>query len=159
MKPSIIYLPKKGHPPQHVGTFAWQFDDGPEVQATRTAFGLIEFPNGSGEKYWTISGSTGWPDEENYSTFQIALEYQRGPIENMTFKLGNKDEKVLSMAHSFSIPAPEGFYAVQTSYPDSGEVTLSLDLQAGTVEGRFKNIYRTLRLTPKGHFRLTRDDQ
>lgn len=159
MKPSIIYLPKKGHPPRHVGTFAWQLsDDGPEIQAIRTAFGLVEFPNGSGVRHWLISGTTGSVEEENYSNFQINLEYQRGPIENKTFKLGD-DEKMLAMAYTFSIPGTEEFYAFQTSYPDSGEVTLSLDLQAGTVEGHFKNIYKKLRQTPKGHFRLTRDDQ
>ncbi|MGA8135312.1 MAG: hypothetical protein WCA48_14370 [Pseudomonas gingeri] len=156
MEPSILYLPKKGHTPQHAGRLVWRIDNGPETYAERTSFGLGEFPPGSGQRYWVFSGSTGTPEQENYFYFQIIIDYQRGPFENITLKLG--DHKLLSMGHTYSIPAPEGFYGVQTVAADAGETTLSLDLETGTIDGRFESVYRALRLAPKGHFRMTRDN-
>lgn len=157
MDSSTLYLPKTGHTPEHAGRLVWRLDNGPDVYAERTSFGLGEFPPGSGQRYWALSGSTGNPELETYFYFQIIIDYQKGPFENITFKLG--DHKLLSMGHAYSIPAPPGFYGIQTVEADSGQTTLSLDLETGTIDGRFESVYRTLRLAPKGHFRMTRDDQ
>lgn len=150
-----IYLPKTNFTQKQGNILTWQFGTNPVTTSTITFFDLNHFIP-TGEKSWSISGSTGTMEDENIFLYLFSIPYTNDAPFNKTYTL--KDGLIFQ--HGHSSPAPSGFYGF--TYVDADEATVKIDIHptkgiaTGTFEAKFKSHgYRT---QPKGTFNLLRDD-
>lgn len=155
MSAQAIFIPKKDFIQKQENVLAWQFDTGDETIATSTVFYLHHFIP-TGEKSWSISGSTGTLEGENLFLYLFSIPYTNDAPFNKTFTL--KDG--LTFKHGHSSPGPSGYYGM--TYVDADEATLSIDLHPtkGTAVGKFEATFKShgYRPQPEGTFNLLRDD-
>lgn len=155
MSTKDIFIPKGNNIQAPENDFHWNF--GSEVtRAEKTLFFLYEYPP-TGELSWTISGSTGTFDEENYFGFGMSVPYIDDTLLERTYELSDE----LHFSHIHSIPALPGYIGYRVVDADNAELTIRLDPIKGTVQGDFNAIFKSegYRLNPNGTFKLTRDDQ
>ncbi|MFZ3284468.1 hypothetical protein [Pseudomonas sp.] len=155
MTAKLIYIPKKDFIQTRENVLTWQFGTNPETTAT-IAFFELHHSSVTDEKHWSISGSTGTMEEENFFGYLFAIPYTNDAPFNKTYTL--KDG--LTFSHGHSSPGPGGFYIITNV--DADEATLKIDIHPtrgiakGTFEAKFKSHgYRT---QPKGTFKLLRND-
>ncbi|WP_085690129.1 MULTISPECIES: hypothetical protein [unclassified Pseudomonas] len=151
MSSHTVFVPKSNSPAILANQFHWKFGSNPEVTADRSLFYLHEFPP-TGERNWSISGSTGSILDSDYFAYNMTIPYINDAPLKATYTLKDK----LSFKHSHSIPAPDGFNG--WTVVDADEATLIIDLDpakgiaVGTFEANFKSHgYRT---QPIGRFNL-----
>lgn len=155
MSKHSILIPKPGAIAKQSNVFTWQFGTNPETTATIISFELRHFIP-TGEKSWSISGSTGTLEEKNIFLYSFSIPYTSDAPFHKTYTL----EDGLTFQHGHSSPGPSGFYGF--TYVDADEATVTIDIHPskgiakGTFEAKFKSHgYRT---QPIGTFNLLRDD-
>ncbi|NUT79630.1 hypothetical protein [Pseudomonas brassicacearum] len=150
MNSQSFFIPKEKTLKATGNSFIWNLGTGP-VSAESTLFYLHIYPP-TGEKSWSLSGSTGSGPEENFFLFGFAIPYVSDEIMDASYTM----EGGLTFHHIHSIPAPPGFYGFQTVSADKAELTIRLDPIKGTAKGDFSALFKTdgYRLNPTGTFDL-----
>jgi hypothetical protein len=153
MSTKDIFIPKRDHIQSSENLFHWNFGAEP-IKAESALFYKDRFEP-TGEEGWVFSGSTGTAEEENLYSFLLMVPYLHVPLLERTYKLD--DGQGLHVSHGYSIPAPPGFIGFRVVDADDAELTVRLDMIAGTVEGDFNANFKTHRLNPNGTFKLKQD--